>query len=306
MQLPVFALGTLAYSRRHQQSLNIEEAWCFLPVLLAFYAVEYYFLNRITPLFAPYISLLFALGLVLLGQLSRRYVTDRQGSTMLIESFATLAAFHSFYLQILPDNLRGWLLVPIVMGAALSPVGIISRASLPRPLPALALIAIAGIEYLSLLGQLINPSNDFRSPVSTPLVVLLGLAVCAAGWLLITRRRSLNWVETIILPATHVLALATLYRLTESVGELAISAGWLFYGAWVMLYGFRSQDRPIAKSALFILGLSAAKVLLYDISGAPSIMRILCLLLTGAVLYGCGILMRRINAWDAPSAAIPE
>lgn len=53
----------------------------------------------------------------------------------------------------------------------------------------------------------------------------------------------------------------------------------------------------MAKSALFVLGFAAGKALLYDAASAPTVVRIGCLLLTGAVLYGCGLLMRKIAHW---------
>lgn len=53
----------------------------------------------------------------------------------------------------------------------------------------------------------------------------------------------------------------------------------------------------MAQSSMLILVLAAGKALLYDASYAPTNIRIVCLLITGIVLYGAGYMMRRISAW---------
>lgn len=53
----------------------------------------------------------------------------------------------------------------------------------------------------------------------------------------------------------------------------------------------------MARSALIVLSFAAGKVLLYDASSTPTVVRILCLLMTGVVLYGSGFLIRKIAGW---------
>jgi hypothetical protein len=64
-----------------------------------------------------------------------------------------------------------------------------------------------------------------------------------------------------------------------------------------MAFAFVRKDQVMAKSALFVLGFAAAKALLYDAASAPTLVRIVCLMLTGAVLYGCGFFMRKVADW---------
>ncbi len=80
-----------------------------------------------------------------------------------------------------------------------------------------------------------------------------------------------------------------------------MSASWLIYAVAVMVLAFARRDEVMAKSALIVLALAAGKALLYDAAAAPTVVRILCLLLTGVVLYGCGLLMRRIGSWSKDS-----
>lgn len=94
------------------------------------------------------------------------------------------------------------------------------------------------------------------------------------------------------------LAILGFYRFTENYGSVAVSAAWLFYAVAVMFFAFIKRDELMAKSAMFVLALAAGKALLYDAASAPTIIRIVCLLLTGVVLYGCGFFMRKINEWS--------
>jgi hypothetical protein len=79
--------------------------------------------------------------------------------------------------------------------------------------------------------------------------------------------------------------------------SLAVSASWLCYAALVIGYAFFLKDRIMADSAMMVLGIAAVKALLYDAASAPTLVRILCLLLTGMVLYVCGFLIKKIAAW---------
>ncbi|WP_156812628.1 DUF2339 domain-containing protein, partial [Legionella tunisiensis] len=56
----IFSVGTYFYTRLTSQQLSEKEAWSFFPVLIIFYAMEYYFIDRIEPGLAPWISLGFA------------------------------------------------------------------------------------------------------------------------------------------------------------------------------------------------------------------------------------------------------
>ena len=49
----------------------------------------------------------------------------------------------------------------------------------------------------------------------------------------------------------------------------------------------------LAQSSLVVFGLTAAKVLLYDLSSAPSIVRIVSLVVLGISFYVAGLLYQR-------------
>lgn len=298
----VFTTGVYCYSREHGTALREDESYSFMPVLLIFYAVEYYFVDRISPQIAPYISLCFSALLTGLYISSRAYFNERLGSRTLIVAFVTLSAFHAVYLELSSPELKPWLFVALMLGVAFFPTAHASPSTARLyAIPLLALTVLAINEYATMLYHLRMGSSLSWVTVS--------LAALASLWAVIVRHRTRfgSYQEGyyyLLLGAAHLLAVVGFYRLTEDTGSLAVSASWLFYSVGVMGFSFVRKDAVMAKSALFVLAFAAGKALLYDAASAPTIVRILCLLLTGAVLYGCGFLMKKIGRWEkvpAPS-----
>lgn len=290
----IFSMGTYLYSRRNG-SLTSGEAWSFLPVLLIFYAAEYLFVHRINPQIAPWISLTCAGFIIILYQLSKRWSDNRvSNSWPAIVAFVTVIALHSIYLELLPENIRPWLFVVIALSFAFLPKTFFSQKSkIDYLIPILALIGIIFIEYLNMLEHLIKQYNT--------LWLLVSMSAFASLWLVVIVKKTVVSKRTdfnyLLLSSAHLLGIVGLYRLADPHGSLAVSASWLLYAVCVMLYAFYERDKVMANSALFILAFAAGKALLYDVSSANTSIRILCLLLTGLVLYGAGLLMRKIAAW---------
>jgi hypothetical protein len=133
--------------------------------------------------------------------------------------------------------------------------------------------------------------------------VFISLAALASMWIVIAKSENVrDRFGAALLGAAHFLAIMALYRLTDDIGSLAVSASWLFYGVAVICFAFARKDQLIARSAVFVLAFAAGKALLYDAASAPTLVRILCLLMTSVVLYGCGFFMRKMAAWKKGSA----
>jgi uncharacterized membrane protein len=289
----IFAAGSYFYTLHTSQPLSRGEALSFLPVLLIFYATEYHFIHRVMPAIAPWISLSFCAVLVGLYVSVKAVFVESQHSQALIVALATIVLFHAGYIELMPAQARPYLFSLILLGAAFLPGRMLLRGQESVFLvPSLALIAIMAIEYLSMLGGLWTENAPPR---------IAAIAAIASIWVaLILRKEERDaFYNQILLGAVHLLALLAFYRLTASMGSLAVSASWLLYGVGVILFAFLNKDEFMAKSALFVLAFAAGKALLVDAASAPTILRILCLLLTGAVLYGCGLLMRKFNQWSA-------
>lgn len=291
----VFALGTYFYSQQVKKSLTEYEAWALFPVLIIFYAMEYFYLDRVSPTIAPWASIGFALFTIALYFSAKKWSPDRiLISKSLTMAFCTLVFFHSVYMVLLPNEVRPWIFVGILLGLALLPIRFTTIRTGPFfQIPLLAIYLIILIEYTSMIYYLLKGFNYAWLAASG--------ASFMSIWLVIILRRDLfgkkNEQRFLLLAAAHLLAIVALYQVAGS--SLAVSASWLFYAVCVISYAFFRKDKVMANSALLILSAAAGKALLYDAASAPTIVRILCLLLTGMVLYVCGFLIRKIATWSA-------
>jgi hypothetical protein len=234
------------------------------------------------------VSLVFAGGLMWLYLAAKRHFPDQLGSQSLVMAFLAVVCFHSVYLELLPDDLRAWLFV-IIMAAVAALPEMLSKGGKSGAyyIPRLAVLLVLGIEYMSMLFGLLSYDGSL-------FLVMMSLA---SMWAVVVRLEQRSTHGHTLLVAAHLLAIMGLYRLTVDVGSLAVSASWLCYAMAVMAFAFKRRDEVMAKSALFVLSFAAGKALLYDAASAPTVLRIFCLLMTGAVLYGSGLLMRRIAGW---------
>lgn len=290
----VFSVGTYLYTRQNLKPLTESESSSFLPLLLVFYAMEYYYIDLMRPGLAPWLSLGFA-GLLLGLYLSAKkmFPEARIGSQSMVFAFVSVVCFHSFYLELLPGAAKPWLFVVIALGAAFTTVRLgESGKDGPLRIPALAVLAVVLLEYAGMVSHLLSGSD--------PAWLAVSLASLVSVWSLIYARgedfAGKNGHGP-LLGAAHLLAVSGLYRLTTDTGSLAVSASWLVYAVGVIALAFARKDEVMAKSAMLVLGFAAGKALLYDAASAPTTVRILCLLLTGAALYGSGFLIRRISGW---------
>jgi hypothetical protein len=162
-------------------------------------------------------------------------------------------------------------------------------------LPVIMIALIALIEYFSILSQLFLDQY-------TSSTMLAACAAFASIWLAIKKHYSGVYKQeecgVLFLGAAHLIAIVGLYRLADPVGSLAVTCVWLVYAIIVLGFAYYCKDKLMAHSALLVLGLAAGKALLYDASMTPTAVRILCLLFTGVVLYGAGLLMKNIAQWD--------
>jgi uncharacterized membrane protein len=80
----------------------------------------------------------------------------------------------------------------------------------------------------------------------------------------------------------------------------AWSGAWLAYGAALMAAGIRLGAKPLRLAALAIIGLTAAKVFLVDMSGLEGLWRVVSFLGLGLTLISLGAVYRRFVATRGP------
>lgn len=286
LQFVLLSGGVVYYSVRNRVAMSAQEAWAYFPLLLFFYGIEHALLSRVVPEFAPWIGLGFAGVLWLLHAFARKRLEGLQSQHMLIGASAVLL-FHAGYLEILPESWKS-----IVFLAVLAGIAFARTRTLPGPTNVIALLVLAVflmIEYGRVLWDSLTREGVL---LYGPLVVVALLAQHFVGG-----RLSVG-AGTLLLSAAHLQALASLYRIFYRSGSFAVSVGWALYAAAILAAAFRRRDRLLARSSVVVLMFSAGKALLYDTSNADAGVRVVCLLLTGALLYGAGYLFQKIARWS--------
>ena len=147
------------------------------------------------------------------------------------------------------------------------------------------------IEILKLFWRLAMESSarDLFSAGWTVTFLIYGHLAFSLGG----KRRSEG--SSLVLGTAHALAVSALYRLVVDVSSLAVSGVWALYALAVLWLAFLKRDAYFAKSSLLVLAVAAGKVLIYDVASSPALIRILCLVLTGVLLYLSGFLFRKIG-----------
>ena len=294
----IFAVGTFFHSKKTKSPLSEIEAWCFFPVLLIFYAVEYNFIDQIRPDIAPWVTLGFAGFLMGLYLLAKKWMVQKElHSDGVVFAFISIVAFHSGYLVLMPESFRPWLLPLLLVGFLFYPSKKMTFTLSKNALQALQIClgAIGTIEYFKIVSHLLNGSDLNISLAAVTAFITIWIMFATNPKLIVSE--STKALGVALLTATHILAIAGFYNFVRDYGSLAVSMCWLLYALSVVLFSYNRKDEVMAKSALLVLGLAAGKALLYDAASAPTIIRILCLLFTGVVLYSSGFFLRKISEW---------
>ena len=300
LQFLIFSFGTFLYSIFIRKPMTEQESWSYFPILLIFYAAEYYFLRQIDPNLAAWVLLAFAAFLIVLYLIASKLFRVGASSKTMLLAFVSITAFHSGYLELLPDAATPWLFALIIFSVAFIPNTAYSKEKVLAFSPVLLVsFAICGIEYAKMIFKLIFIDENV---ISWDVITLAVISIWA---LFICKKESLSKDESFgyaLLGAAHFMVILALYRLADPHGSLAVSISWLIYAIVIIIFAFLRKDKIMANSALIVLFFSAAKALIYDASSAPTVVRILCLISTGIVLYAAGYLYKKIiSQWRTSS-----
>ncbi|MCM2323708.1 MAG: DUF2339 domain-containing protein [Oligoflexia bacterium] len=299
-QFLIFAGGAAWYSKRNRVPLSAVEAWAYFPALIFFYVVEYRHLQLLLPGLAPWFSMGFAFALLVIQRAAGKELDqDARASRELAVAFSAVVLLHSGYLVLLPANYRG---IPLVLLTAALALGAGSRLSTEfirkSGLGGGLLLIVFGLfalsEYLNLANRALTHLEALDGiPALLFAMCVVVVAARAGGGGFFPKRLS-----EVLLFTAHLQGILGLYRIVEANGSLAVSASWAGYAGMILAFAARKREAVWARSSLIVLGLAAGKALLYDVSNATPGVRILCLLLTGGLLYAGGWLFRRVNEWE--------
>jgi uncharacterized membrane protein len=147
---------------------------------------------------------------------------------------------------------------------------------------------------LAVLARRRVPTHEFR--------MVLGVYAVVAGFAGITLQ---------IRQFFHPDGISLINASIEDAELWAWSGAWLAYGIGLMFLGIRGGDRLLRLTALGVVGLVCAKVVLIDMADLTGLWRVLSFLGLGLALIGLGTVHRRFvlpsePEPDAPATVAPR
>ena len=291
VQFAIFGIATAVFSIRHDAPLEKGDAFAHLPPLLLFYFLQYGLLDKHLPAYAPWIAVASA-ALLALIYAGARVALQRPlpGGELILWSYLALVLFHAGYIEMVPRHWAPWvafLLVPVLAVVSLRRGGGVGGS---WPLW-VAVGLIFGVNYLRVIFDTDVQGVPARSLLAVAYAVLLYV-----GYLL--SRGNLGNVAVLALYAGHVSAMAAALHLVDQ--RIVQSVAWGVLALACLGLSLMQRDRALGQSSLLVFGATAAKVLLYDLSGAPPVARIVSLAVLGVTFYAGGMLYQRMLVAKQP------
>lgn len=298
IQFLIFSAALLSYSIFHKNPMSDEESTAIFPVLVLFYFSAQHLVKGINPEMAPWLGAI--TGAVVLGIyfLARTFITSELKSAGMLATFATMAFVHSLYFQLLDEVWQP--LAAIFIGLCLMVVW--NKSEKARTLfywP--AMIFLATFFYGAILTVVSTNASQFMfiynwSYGTIALVTAISFAKTENANSRITRYAPL------LLGFGHLEVMLGLYRFSQQIswsGTLFLTLTWSLYAALILGIAFWRRDKILGNSALTILLAVSLKAFFYDVSNTSSIIRVVCLLAEGLLLYCCGWIFKKMQSWSA-------
>ena len=289
-QFVIFGVATVMYSIRRKEPLDGNAALGHLPPLLLFYFLQYTLLNQHMPQAAPWIAVGSAAVVAALYGIARASLAKPlPGGEFLLWSYVALVLFHAGYIESVPKHWAPWvafILLPVVALVALRRIG-------GRAWPVyIAVVMIFLINYLRVILD-----TDLQGVAARPaLAVAYAIELYLAYWF---TREKREFAAVMSLYAGHISAMtAALHLLDTRIFESTV---WAILALACLGVAWVQRDRLLGQSSLLLFGATAAKVMLYDLSGAPPVARIISLVVLGVAFYAGGLLYQRIDRAVAPA-----
>lgn len=290
LQFAIFLGGALVFSVHRQRPMDSAEALAHLPLLLIFYALQYWLLERHVPAFAPWIALGSMAVLLAAHLAAQRVLGALPASTMLVSAYAALAVFHAGYMELLPDAFAPW--VALLLLPAL---GVYMRTREGLASVAWPFRVLAGIVFVLNYQRVVIGAGMGDVPAHELLALLYAAALYAA-YALVRRTPMLDDFATVALYVGHIAMMSAAVQIFD--GRLAVSLAWSVVALACLALAFRRGDKRLGKSSLLVFGASAAKVMLFDLTNAAPLARIGLLLVLGVTLYAGGWMYKKVDQLD--------
>ncbi len=289
-QFLLFATTAAVFSTRHGTPLRRLDAFTHGAALFVFYGLEYALLKEHAPSLAPFIALgsVVILALLLVWARATMGAAGRGGfGAIVVSAYASVVTTHVLLLELLPERYFAW-------GVLLLPGLAIGLKPLARAQPAVLtpLRLVGGLMFTVGLMQL-AASDGGQADVAFPVG---GLFVYAAflyvGATRAHRDLGRHPRPPMLLYAGHIALMVAIVKAFTSA--LAVSTAWAVLAIALLVIALRAGDRVVGRSSLLIFFASSLKVLLYDLDGSPTLVRVVILIVLGCSLYLGGWLYQRM------------
>lgn len=294
----VFVLATVGYSIRNKSPLTAENLVSHYPALFIFYLLQYWTLSYDFPDRAPLIAFASAVVLIIAWLVVKVLVKKpTDAGRTLVTVYAAVVLLHAGYADWLPSKWMPW--VGFAVLVALSAVAGVSQERLKpwRPIGFVAALVI-----LHNVGRLSFGFELDAIPFYESLFVLYALVFYVAYWFLKKLGKGGDFTE-LPLYLGHLMIMSGAVNVLEN--RLVVSLVWGVLAIVSLAIAIPRQNRLLGRSALVIFAGSAAKVVLFDLSGAAPLIRIGCLVVLGVTLYAGGLLYQRIEVPKQAEATTP-
>ncbi|MGE3772770.1 MAG: DUF2339 domain-containing protein, partial [Gammaproteobacteria bacterium] len=202
-------------------------------------------------------------------------------------AYCALVTTHVVFFEWLPARWLAWAALGVTPLFAL-----LARQPQPRR-PAFLPLWLAGGVLLVLGAAQILVPDLARPPVPAPRAALALYAGLLYALYFLPRGALPGSLGSGVLYAAHGATMVLILRVLD--GALAVSIAWALLAIAMMVLALRREDRVLGQSALVIYGASALKVLLFDLSGTASLIRIGVLVVLGVSLYAGGWLYQGLQ-----------
>lgn len=278
----------VAFSVIHRRAMNNETALVHGIALFYFYLLEYALLRHYAPDLAGWFALGSAVFVLVVYLIASRVLPaeQRAAGAVLASSYCAVVTAHILVFEWLPDGWLPWAaLVAPLAGIAFSPV----FRDTPRALVPIRYVSFA----VFVVGFLVAVSNDAAQQVPMPNAVLFAYAVALyLGYAFSRDKVQQAGANDALLYAGHVSVMLASSRVLDS--GFGISLAWGILALAVLTLALATRDRHLGRSSLLVFAVSAAKVLVLDLQGANSLLRVLSLVVVGVSLYAGGWLYQRM------------
>ena len=284
-----FGLAAAVYTVKRNSPLNQEATVAHLPALLVFYFLQYALIHQHIPAYAPWIAVASAALIVLCYSITRSLSKqDIAGGRMLIQAYVALVLFHAGYLESVSQEWAPW--VAFVLLPVVALFGLLRRdMKAPGFFIWVAVGVIFMINYLRIITGI-----DRHITIAPDMLSVAYAVELYAGYYFARRDESIRSFLPLLLMGGHLAAIAAAVHVFDD--RVAVSLAWGFLALTCLLVGLNFRDKLLGKSSLMIFGISAAKVLFYDLSSSAPLVRIATLVVVGCSFYLGGWLYKKIEA----------